>query len=156
MKGIFLRSVPLLIFMLVLSCSNNNEDGVIVQISYGTSFGECIGYCKKDLIIKPGRVIYSRSSWYPVIRTITNTNDLGENDWSFFKTNILLSPFLNLPKIIGCPDCADGGAEWIEIELDNGVKHKVTFEYHNEPSVVKSYIVELRKLLDDFENSHLE
>lgn len=56
--------------------------------------------------------------------------------------------FLALPTTIGCPDCADGGAEWLEIELKNGIKHKVTFEYNNEPSLLKDYILKLREMLN--------
>ena len=53
-----------------------------------------------------------------------------------------------MPETIGCPDCADGGAEWIEIKLANGEKHKVTFEYMNAPSAFKNYISGLRGLLE--------
>lgn len=33
----------------------------IVQVKYGTSFGECIGYCKHDLAFKMGEITYSCS-----------------------------------------------------------------------------------------------
>ena len=37
--------------------------------------------------------------------------------------------FKNLNEVYGCPDCADGGAEFIEI-IKNEEVHRVTFEYN--------------------------
>jgi hypothetical protein len=59
-----------------------------------------------------------------------------------------INDFFDLPTTIGCPDCADGGAEWIEIELVDGGKHKVTFEYRHEPEKVKDYIIKLREQMN--------
>ncbi len=50
-----------------------------------------------------------------------------------------------LPKTIGCPDCADGGAEWIEIQSID-IHKKVTFEYLNEPNSLTALVTELREL----------
>ena len=36
----------------------------------------------------------------------------------------------------------------MEIELQNGEKHKVTFEYQNEPSELLSPVAKLRELLE--------
>jgi hypothetical protein len=49
----------------------------------------------------------------------------------------------NVGKTIGSHDCADRGAERIAIELSSGKKHKVTFEFINEPEE-KNYMEELR------------
>ena len=38
-----------------------------------------------------------------------------------------MDSFFILEERIGCPDCADGGSEWIEI-LANNKTYKVTFE----------------------------
>jgi len=61
--------------------------------------------------------------------------------------SINTTSFFKLPETIGCPDCADGGAEWLEIILLNGKKHKVTFEYRNEPTQLKNQIIKLREIL---------
>ena len=39
-----------------------------------------------------------------------------------------MDSFFILDERIGCPDCADGGSEWIEIGTKNKI-YKVTFEY---------------------------
>ncbi|MEQ9008910.1 MAG: hypothetical protein RLP12_13560, partial [Ekhidna sp.] len=70
----------------------------------------------------------------------------------FYNTDELFSTinvqaFLSLEEIIGCPDCADGGSEWIEITTAQGSK-KITYEFRHEPEEVKSFIGELRKYYD--------
>ena len=59
-----------------------------------------------------------------------------------------MNSFFELPETIGCPDCADGRAEWLEIELMNGEKHKVTFEYRNEPASLNDHIIGLRGMME--------
>lgn len=140
------------IFGLIISCSVNEVSNEIIQVKYGTSFGECVGYCKMDLTISAGLVKFDKSGWIDTIRTVTFTKIQDESNWYFFQSELKVTSFLDLPPVIGCPDCADGGAEWLEIELANGVKHKVTFEYKNEPALVKDYISRLRKLIGEFED----
>ncbi|MBN1415243.1 MAG: hypothetical protein JW973_09100 [Bacteroidales bacterium] len=67
--------------------------------------------------------------------------------WESFKTALDINSFFELPEIIGCPDCADGGAEWVEVELAGSRKHKVTFEYRNESEWLKDYVPGLRGML---------
>lgn len=119
----------------------------IVQVKYGTSFGECVGYCKHDLVLKSGTVTYNCSSWNASLQQIVRTDMLNLSTWDGLKLNLNTMDFFALPVSIGCPDCADGGAEWLEIELKNGNTHKVTFEYNNEPALLKNYIVKLREIL---------
>ena len=57
-----------------------------------------------------------------------------------------------MDEIIGCPDCADGGAEWIEI-TSGETSHKVTFEYNKSPDVFKSYIEILRSKLEEIDST---
>ena len=58
--------------------------------------------------------------------------------------------FRNLEEVIGCPDCTDGGVEWIEITTSE-LSHKVTFEYFNEPEETQNYIDDLRDLMEQYE-----
>ncbi|PLX14149.1 MAG: hypothetical protein C0597_10495 [Marinilabiliales bacterium] len=61
----------LLVFLLLfslISCEETektelNLDEEIIAISYGTSFGECIGYCKQKIEIEGTNVKYTASSW---------------------------------------------------------------------------------------------
>ncbi len=70
---------------------------------------------------------------------------LTQISWDSFKKTVDLNDFFSLPEIIGCPDCADGGAEWLEIEDFSGKKYKVTFEHGNTPLEIKNAIAALRE-----------
>lgn len=153
MKYTLLKIALLYTFVLALtfSCSKKETDNEIIQVKYGISFGECIGYCKRDLTFKSGEVTYNNSSWIDTIKPITCSDVLDNDKWNYLKTGLDIEAFFTLSKTIGCPDCADGGAEWIEIELSNGKKHKVAFEYRNEPSSIKGYVIVLRGMMEKSE-----
>ena len=140
----------LAIFITVTSlaaCSNDVIYKNITQLNYGTSFGECIGYCKHEVTIKSKSATFKCSSWDVTMQTLTKealiSSTTSDSIYRFNTTS-----FFKLPETIGCPDCADGGAEWLEIILPDGDKHKVTFEYHHEPASIKDQIIKLREILN--------
>jgi len=137
-------SISMTLFL--ISCSNNVIYNNIVKLNYGTSFGECVGYCKHDVTIKSNKATFNCNSWNPSMQTLTKTEVFRSSVLDSLY-NLNTESFLNIPETIGCPDCADGGAEWLEIELTNGNKHKVTFEYSHEPSLIKNQIKILREIL---------
>ena len=115
-------------------------------IKYGTSFGFCAGYCHNEINISNDIITYKSTSWQEENPDIICSEFVDTIKLSDLISQINFLKFTQLPKVIGCPDCADGGAEWIEITQD-GQTHKVTFEYFNEPSEVALYIGLLRDLL---------
>ena len=68
-----------------------------------------------------------------------------------------LATLLNATKIasltetIGCPDCADGGAEWVSANLD-GKLYKVTFEYGKAPKELEATVAKLKTLKEGFKD----
>ena len=54
-----------------------------------------------------------------------------------------------LQDTYGCPDCADGGAEWVEVETAT-LKKKVTFEHNKPPAELEAVVTELRALRGRF------
>ena len=136
----------LLLTVSLAACSNDVIYKNIAQLSYGTSFGECIGYCNHDVTIKSKAATYQCYSWNPAQQILTKDTILKSSAVDSINS-INTTSFFKLPETIGCPDCADGGAEWLEIILFNGKKHKVTFEYRNEPTQLKNQIIKLREIL---------
>lgn len=139
--------ISLILSFSFVSCEEEqNEDEMIVR--YGISFGECIGYCHEELSISDEESTYikqnSDTAKPDLFYNLDNTEDAKE---SLFDA-IDLNTFTELANVIGCPDCADGGAEWIEI-TQGEIHHKVTFEYMNEPTNLKAYIGTLRMILSD-------
>lgn len=101
------------------------------------------------MILESGPVNHILSGWVDPIETITCPEILKDSSWNYFKEELDLNTFFGFPETIGCPDCADGGAEWIEIELNDGEKHKVTFEFHDEPSELENYVTRLREMKEN-------
>jgi hypothetical protein len=141
--------LTLLSFSCALTGCEKQIDKDSLKISYGTSFGFCIGYCKKEISISSNQIKYTKSGWQDSVKTKTCTSPLNDKEWSALVNSIDYKEFDKLEEIIGCPDCADGGAEWIEIK-SGAKKHKVTFEYGHEPEAVKEYIATLRGYKDSF------
>lgn len=128
----------------VSSCHPCEPDSQVTEVKYGTYFGECWGYCAHDLDLKEG-VSDSYHHWYGGApdRMCSEPYD----HWQSLTESIDFGEFKQLDETIGCPDCADGGAEWIEITND-GETYRVTFEFMNEPNTVSAYIDELRAQME--------
>lgn len=132
------------------TCCNPDSDEFVV--SYGTSFGECIGYCKTSLTVTENKVTLTKSGWEDTVKTIVVRKEIAPEKWDSLMSLLQIDAISNLPEYIGCPDCADGGAEWIEV-LTSNVQHKVIFEYGKEPETVASYVQYLRELMNDLNHS---
>ena len=117
----------------------------------GTSFGMCIGYCATELRIEGERLVLTRTSrdeaQYP---KQTETKTISREEWEAITKLVEESAFGALEEVYGCPDCADGGAEWIEVERD-GVQNRVTFEYGKSVAGIEALIAKLRELRARFE-----
>jgi hypothetical protein len=146
MKTFIPRYMLPVLILLVSSCTNDAGYKNITRLNYGTSFGECVGFCKHEVTIRSNKATFTCYSIYPTAQTLTKTDSIKITTLdSIYSLNT--STFFNLPETIGCPDCADGGAEWLEVELTNGTKHKVTFEYQHEPTSLQNQIQKLREVL---------
>ena len=140
--------------LLLSSCDldifhNNSEEAV--YINYGTSFGECLGYCINQITVYETHIDFLAEGWEigKDLPDITRESILDPVFWSTLENNINVSSVLELDEVIGCPDCADGGAEWIEIKTID-TTFKVTFEYRNEPSQLKEAVALLRTYISAF------
>ena len=137
----------------MFNCKKDDPKLIPLLVKYGTSFGMCVGYCNNNITLQPGVVTYTRQGNSGTPSPITCTGTLDENSWNSIKTGLNVTTFFNLPETIGCPDCADGGAEWIEITLINGETHKVVFEYNNAPAPLNDYSIVLRSLMSTSEEN---
>jgi hypothetical protein len=123
----------------------------ITKIEYGTSFGECYGYCKRSISVTAKNISFTKEGWPDEFKPKSCSNPFTREQFIVLTSKIRPDEFNNLDEVIGCPDCADGGAEWIRI-VTALTNHKVTFEYWNEPVELKDIIGLLRDYLSDFEN----
>ncbi|MEJ5993004.1 hypothetical protein WG904_01145 [Pedobacter sp. Du54] len=133
-----------------ISCEKASVEKVD-NIVYGTSFGMCIGYCVNNLSINNDEVTFTKSKNGQTPDTKTCTSTISTMDLSAIKGLIDADKVAKLPEIIGCPDCADGGAEWVSITTE-GKTHKVIFEYGKAPAELAAAVVKLRELKETFKN----
>ncbi|CAF1423314.1 unnamed protein product [Adineta steineri] len=137
-----------LTFLVILhkTCAKNDD---IISISSGTSFGRCVGRCRQSiaLMADPLQVIISREAnfnqaSYPPIHV---TSPIIFSEWNKLVSSVNLDIFQKLDDRSGCPDCADGGAEWIQVDWNNGSK-RITFENGRTVQGLEELILTMRQI----------
>lgn len=106
----------------------------VTRVVSTTSFGMCMGYCQTRLEISEGQAVLTRdphsgrggaSTTLPVQRF---TTPVTAAEWQEIQRLAAAVDFDALPDVIGCPDCADGGAEGLAVEGATGAEG-VSFDY---------------------------
>ena len=123
-----------------------------IQINSGTSYGECWGYCVFELELDNSNALFTASSWgswYDEFLDLLLEDNLSQEEWQQLVALIDFEYFQSLDDVYGCPDCADGGAEFIEIVYD-GVAKQVTFEAYTEIDGIQAFTILLRDLRADY------
>ena len=126
----------------------------IVEFKTGTYFGECLGYCLSELNITANDADYTLYGWDendPVYQPVAISDTVDSIIWEDLNTLFDFDLFMSLDSIIGCPDCADGGAEWFEIIVDDMIK-RVTIEYGSSVDGFDDFIESIRAIRQDFED----
>ena len=120
------------------------KSAAVTKVSSTTSFGMCAGYCKTVLEISEKEAVLKREPWgrgagsgLPPQRF---TTPLSASEWQDIASVAEAAKIDGLPETIGCPDCADGGAESLTIVGPKGTK-TITFD-HGAP------VAEAQPLLD--------
>lgn len=146
---ILLFTVPLISGCEVFSSKTEAEESTII-IRSGTSFGECMGYCRTELHLNASSVVFLEKGWrstmYPDKR---QERTMSRAQWDQLIALIDFSVLAQMQDVYGCPDCADGGAEWIEIEQGDQYK-KVTFEYGDTLNPIAQLTQEVRRIRNQF------
>jgi hypothetical protein len=153
MIRILIKITLVLLLLFTLSC--DREDSYVSEvnyISYGTSFGECLGYCNQFMKVYPQIATLSQFGWDESgeLPEIQCSLPLESHEFISIRDSVDVGNFFSLDETYGCPDCADGGAEWVEISFDT-LKHRVTFEFLNEPEELTPIVTVLRELMLEFE-----
>lgn len=139
------------ILLVAAGCSTTPKDTEKTEaIRWGSSFGMCVGYCTTVLEVTPTRISLTRSSRdeasHPA-QTVERPTTAAE--WEALRSQLDEVQVDRLSETYGCPDCADGGAEWVEIEGSEGTR-RVTFEYGDSPTEIAGLVSGLRALRATF------
>lgn len=102
-----------------------------LTIRTGTSFGMCAGYCATDYVFNGTSATLTQSGTRTQTQNSPKTcqSTLSPADWTALKALADVDAFGKQPETLGCPDCADGGAEYVELQQGDR-KHRVTFEFN--------------------------
>ncbi len=150
---IWIKTSLVLLLLVTLSCDREDSYvGEVNYIAYGTSFGECQGYCNQNMKVYPQVATLRRYGWSESgeLPEIQCSLPLESYEFISIRDSVDVGNFFSMDETYGCPDCADGGAEWVEISFDT-LKHRVTFEFMNEPEELTPIVTALRELMLDFE-----
>lgn len=143
----FIKYLALLVFISSTSCVFNDDSELnSLLIETGTSFGECIGYCKSTLTLEGSSAKYTEESWRPAEDPAKAVDYIiDDTELSAIQTVMEITDISSLDEVIGCPDCADGGAEWLNISRGGKTK-KITFEYGADIKEISALMALLRPL----------
>jgi hypothetical protein len=119
-------------------------------VEAGWSFGFCLTYCVADLVIDgddlslAGRDRAGEPALYANLGTLTPA---GRARLEAALATLGSTP---LDTVYGCPDCADGGAAYLDIAHD-GVVQRVTMEFDAPPDVLADLYALAMSLSDSLE-----
>jgi hypothetical protein len=158
MKNLII-SIFVLSFVLLTSCNVEkiSSEAAIslenVTIRSGQSFGFCVGKCYSEMTIKGKNVTLlvkeTSTKGNSTIKNEFTYNDvITESQVATINDTFDFSIFNSQPDIVGCPDCADGGAEWLEIDQGKDNIKRITFEYGKEVPGLEKIIGNLRSQRD--------
>jgi hypothetical protein len=100
----------------------------VVAVHGGTFFGHCLGYCETRIEVQPGHLAFSAFSRDNSVRDFYNSQSIDSDEWRKLLDGIDLQVLGSLPTTIGCPDCADGGGEWLQVFTPMG-EARITFPH---------------------------
>lgn len=119
--------------------------GPAPEVAWGSSFGMCMGYCVARLEVSSGGVATltetgSRDADLPP-RVRSRPLTPAEMD------NLTLARGIStvVTDTLGCPDCADGGAEYVEVG-----DQRVSFEYRGDAGAATPLAEALRFIRETF------
>jgi hypothetical protein len=139
------------LFVSLLGCGRLGvlDPGGDVLLRSGTSFGMCVGYCMFEVVVRDGSATYTRMSRTPSqYPTTTQTVSLSEAEYESLRAAASSPAFRELQSVYGCPDCADGGAEWLEID-----GKRVTLEFRSDLEPIRPLLQQVRALRARFEDN---
>jgi hypothetical protein len=118
-----------------------------VLLRSGTSFGMCVGYCVTELVVRDGSATLIQTSREPVRYPRKQQSlSLTTDEYERLRSAAFAADFRQLQRVYGCPDCADGGAEWVEFD-----GRQVVFEYRADLAPIRPLLQEVRALRARFQ-----
>ncbi len=116
----------------------------------GWSFGMCLGYCAADLRLDADDIVVSgrdREEAAPLYENRGTLTEQGREQLDEALAGLVAG---ELDPVYGCPDCADGGAAYLELVLD-GTAQRVEMEFADPPLALADVYATTMALIDALE-----
>ena len=99
--------------------------------------------------IDSAQIKLTRESGTPRQPMRVEEQPISGDTWRRLQATLNVVAMAEMDSVYGCPDCADGGAEWVEVE-NAGTRKRVTFEASKAPKQLRAAVTELRALRQRF------
>lgn len=122
----------------VISIPSTQPDGISL-LAAGWSFGMCAGYCVADLVISGDDLVLTGTTWTAESPLLVNRGSLTPEGRAALDASLEGLDLGALEPVYGCPDCADGGAAYLELG-EAGMTQRVQMEFGAPPEpLAESY-----------------
>lgn len=124
----------------------------VTRVVSTTSFGMCMGYCTTRLELSEGQAVLIREprggrggavNHHAKVQRFTRP--LSDAAWREIQQLAAETDLTTVPDVVGCPDCADGGAEGLTIERPGG-SESVSLEYGASLPAAQALLARVRAL----------
>jgi hypothetical protein len=129
-----LAALTLVLVLAACASAGSAPETNITRVVSTTSFGMCVGYCTTRLEISEGQAVLireargGRGAPNPAQTPQRYAAPLTPGEWQEIQRLAANVDFDALPDTVGCPDCADGGAESLTVEGPGGAE-SVSLEF---------------------------
>lgn len=126
-----------------------------LTIEQGTSYGMCMGYCRRQITITQDSVVFVKKAWGrgagQDLPDSVFTGTISPSEWNTLVAAADQASIMGLDSVIGCPDCADGGAEYVK--LTRGAQTgKITFDARASVPRIQTLLDRVRAIRARFEH----
>ena len=119
----------------------------VLVLKHGTFFGHCGGRCVAEIEVSTTHVRYTATNInQPQGQDATLEGAISTKEWDDVTHEVDQRVLTRLDDRIGCPDCDDGGGEWVEVSFTDGARKRVTFPYGKPPAQIADLVVKLRAI----------
>ncbi len=132
----------------IVACGESTTGASDVSfVEWESSFGFCppTSYCTTRLRVTGRQAVLTRES--RVSPPLTTETQLTAAEADALAEAAARARFDGLPPVVGCPDCADGGAEMLTVMVANE-QRDVTFEYNARLDALEPLLGQMRSLVE--------
>ena len=141
----------LFFFFILISCEPDSiAESEFIEVTYGTVCF-CHPYGETTSTFNQNEIIRNKKSNTGNIADKLCTKMMPGGDWNRIIQNLNIGEFIDLPETIGCPNCADEGAQWLKIQTQ-GSAHQVTWS--NREELIEMSV--LLTIIDDLLKKHFQ